>query len=305
MACATPVIIKKPNGEHIKVPCGECECCRHDFLRKFGYRMEQEALIHERKGYLSSFVLFTYDDINLPLTGADIDTVQKRIKVMRQYIARGEYVYRYTHNGVDYKEHIPIPAHSPDWKYFLVAEYGESTHRIHYHAVFFGLPPSFAAFFRKVWPYGFVFTRPLKPGGCQYVLKYVEKCRGDYKEAYTSQGLNPPFRIMSKGIGMSFFETNFKEIQKNRGYYHNGRIETPDKYVIAKYGLHLSPSEKYAKKHELERLAKINGYDYADDWLEEMSKIKEARYVAKKRLEGAPVDDRLVAKNNKMLSETT
>lgn len=91
-------------------------------------------------------------------------------------------------------------------RFFACGEYGERTHRPHYHALVFGVQDT--PHFRAAWPYGDrVWADPVTQGRINYVCGYVQKKFGtkeDFEERvdpetgeiYTYQ---PPFHLMSRG----------------------------------------------------------------------------------------------------------
>lgn len=60
-------------------------------------------------------------------------------------------------------------------RYYACGEYGERTHRPHYHAIIFGVYDYEAPAISKLWPYGGVAAGTVTPESIQYVAGYVCK----------------------------------------------------------------------------------------------------------------------------------
>jgi hypothetical protein len=124
MACEAPVEAWRPSrggplsfkppkdGHHwtpIQVPCGTCILCRQEQSRQWAVRIAHEASLHDQ----NSFLTLTYRDDQLPQRGSlDYSHLQKFFKRVR----KAGYQFRY----------------------YAVGEYGDTTHRPHYHVCMFG-----------------------------------------------------------------------------------------------------------------------------------------------------------------------
>lgn len=70
-------------------------------------------------------------------------------------------------------------------RYFMCGEYGDQTHRPHYHAIIYGFYPPDARplnkglyisdFLSQVWPYGYHTVAKVEPACVSYVAGYVDK----------------------------------------------------------------------------------------------------------------------------------
>ncbi len=101
----------KSTGLRMTVPCGQCTGCRLERSRQWAVRCMHEASLHED----NCFVTLTYSDSELPPFGTLVkEDFQKFVKRLRRRV------------------HARI-------RYFHCGEYGESSRRPHYHALFFGL----------------------------------------------------------------------------------------------------------------------------------------------------------------------
>lgn len=197
MKCVNPIFLKDRNklAGGIWVPCGKCVFCRKAISKEWGVR-----IVHELEYYKGNNVFFTltYDDENLPENGSLCKRdVQLFLKRLRKAI---------------YPEKI---------KYFYSGEYGDETLRPHYHFLLFGLDQNKKDLIEKCWEKGFI---DKKLGyvclrSANYCMKYLSKQTEEYKKFCKDNGLEIPFRDMSKGIGKRYALEN-KEI------YTEGRVQT-------------------------------------------------------------------------------
>lgn len=128
-------------------------------------RIELEASCYEE----SSFVTLTYDEPHLPANGS-LSSVH----------------WREFTKGIGFR-------------YFGCGEYGDRTHRPHYHFVIFGLRPGQAEDFCVArWPYGFVCVRPYSAAHASYVAAYVCKKMTRSDDERLPPGCEPEFARMSR-----------------------------------------------------------------------------------------------------------
>lgn len=218
MKCLQPVTVRfdslnfKIFDFHGKVglefPCGRCKACRMNRTREWSLRLIMEARSYPISDV--AFVTLTYNDEHLPLfdDGQFVvgnlfkRDVQLFIKRLRKFL--------------DY----PV-------RYFLVGEYGSLTSRPHYHALFFGLKPDDWDLIDKCWQNGFTLTKSFYDETAGYVAGYVQKklfSNDDYS------GLQPPFLLCSRGIGLEFFMQHVKQFSE-LGYIPNKGF----KFAIPRY----------------------------------------------------------------------
>lgn len=175
MVCVHPWTVRKKSGELVQARCGWCIACRITKSREWSLRITHEMV----KFPASSFVTLTYSpefcDFNLHK-----DHIQKLNKRLRK--------------------------HGFKYKYYLVGEYGDLFNRPHYHGIFLGLSVARArSVFAKYWPYGFVKVGFVEPASVNYVTKYVNKKIVSFIKGFKPYGtLQPPFSLVSKGLGRDF-----------------------------------------------------------------------------------------------------
>lgn len=192
-ACRNPFI-----SQGLAFPCGQCEPCLYNRRQVWAYRLQLEAMCHEH----SSFVTLTYDDEHLPGNASLCpEHVQSWLKVLRER-ERSEGRF---------------------FRFYLVGEYGEKTHRPHYHLILFGYKPCLRGRTRRdfvsgelrgsncccqcslifdTWSRGLIEVGEVNKDSCAYIAGYVLKKMTRFDDPRLN-GRNPEFCRMSnrKGIG--------------------------------------------------------------------------------------------------------
>lgn len=162
--CLNPINIKNPRQFYrlgldrltLSVPCGECLECRkqktNDWFVRLAYEYK-DCISHGGSVY---FVTLTYNNQSVPV----LDTTSDEFLVLND--VHGEFVDgvspvvpKFTHKGFNKKQVRNFFKSMRQWftcptlpkryrlnipdgvKYFLVSEYGGTTHRPHYHFLLF------------------------------------------------------------------------------------------------------------------------------------------------------------------------
>lgn len=155
------VFSEKKNCREVKIPCGGCIGCRVDKIDAWGFRCMAEASLHP----VNWFVTLTYDDNTLPvdesLDHRDWQLFAKRLR-----------------------------ARLGAFRFFMCGEYGENTHRPHYHALLFGVDlPDLrkcnsvysvrdlyqSDLLTDIWGKGFTTVGTVTHESARYVASYVMK----------------------------------------------------------------------------------------------------------------------------------
>lgn len=143
---------------------------------------------------VACFLTLTYDNDHLPSGGTlvkrDVQLFNKRLRKRLTY------------------------------RYYFAGEYGDTTHRPHYHAILFGVDvadlkllhagydPLSHGWFGHLseWPLGGVYVGGCTPQSCEYVAGYVlKKVTGKSSEKYyADRGVIPEFAMMSRRPGIGF-----------------------------------------------------------------------------------------------------
>lgn len=184
----------------IQLPCGKCIGCRLKYSRDWALRCVHEAKLHDR----NCFITLTYDDDHIhwsEITGEQ--TLYK--KDLQDFFKR-------------LRRHIE-PA---KLRFYACGEYGDVTHRPHYHAIIFGYDFPDKKFFKirgsyptyisdlltKIWKNGNTLVAGVSFDSCAYVARYVlKKLNGELaNEKY--EGIQKEFVNMSRrpGIARDFYD---------------------------------------------------------------------------------------------------
>lgn len=167
MQCLRPIKLKNPrykvldfyyNQNFIKtslpldysllVPCGKCRNCLKNKSRDWRARLISE-LSSNKDGY-SYFVTLTLDD-----SAYDYYCINSNVPV-RLFLER-------------YRKRV-----GRSLKHFIVTELGSETHRLHYHAIFFGSKLS-SDVLSKIWDFGFSHFGWCTEDSVSYIAKYITK----------------------------------------------------------------------------------------------------------------------------------
>ena len=218
------------------VPCGCCRACRINETTDWSVRALFE--LHDWKD--ASFVTLTYDDEHIPKNGS------LRKEELQDFFDRFQHKVKYEKGQ--------------KLRFFSCGEYGSHTHRCHYHAIIYGLNPdpfdpknNDRKLIQDSWKFcnsqmfewnshnynknaiNFVTRETI-----QYVAGYVQKKLKSFDaELYKKLGIEPPFRIMSRGLGLNYAKENADVLRENGFTYYNGcKVRIPryfrDKLQIEK-----------------------------------------------------------------------
>lgn len=235
------------------VPCGVCRACRINDTTDWSIRALFE--LHDWKD--ASFVTFTYDDEHYPKNGS-LDK-----EFMKDYWDRFQ-------KRIAYNKHSNI-------KYFQAGEYGDHTHRAHYHAIIYGLNPnpfdkhnedreiiaeSWQYCQKEMWNWNrFDYNKNainfVTRETIQYVAGYVQKKLKSFRAAeYDELGIEAPFKLQSRGLGLNYALENADMLRENGFTYYNGhRVRIP-RYFREKLGI----TKTFEEQEEEEDLLKVKNY---------------------------------------------
>lgn len=263
MACNRPFTIQHGPEKYL-VPCGWCRQCRIDRREEWTMRITSE--IAKNGG---AFITLTYNDENLPreLQKRHLQTFFKKFREITQ----------------------------KKIKYYAVGEYGEiggqtnkynnGLGRPHYHAIISGISPiKEKAAIEQAWGKGYIQTGGATHASIRYVLKYVEKQIVGRKQKEAYNGLEPPFCIMSKGIGREWLEQNIEQVEENEGIYYRGKIMPVPRYYkkisgIKGYQEQTRKREKILETMEQKHMDQEQARNY-------LGQMQENELIAKENLYG-------------------
>lgn len=247
MRCPYPILVKNKFGQVRNIPCGQCKACRLNKAREWSIRIMNEVQYHSN----SCFLTLTYDDKYLPSSGSLSKTaLQLFLKRLRK--------------SLDF----PI-------RYYAAGEYGDESHRPHYHLILFGLAPDDEIFKNRhydrkakgyqcnmsEWRFGMCFVGDVTYDSACYVAKYtMKKVKGkNAKQHYEDLGIEPEFSIMSlkPGIGAQYVRDNRNRLAK-REYVvgKNGTKYALPRFYKDKIVRNLADVEKRIREREKEQIDK-------------------------------------------------
>lgn len=198
----------------VNVPCRTCIGCRLDYARNWANRMLLELDHHNGKAV---FVTLTYNDASIPINHSKLDfdgfaplSLEGQLcpRDVELWLKRVRKFYRYT-----------------KIRYYLCGEYGDHTHRPHYHAILFGLcmddfdglypvmrnelgQLSYScASMESLWGNGYILIAPAEYRTFAYVSRYVIKKSYGYRQDNDPmlKYYEPEFSRMSRRPGLGAY----------------------------------------------------------------------------------------------------
>lgn len=229
----------------LEVPCGQCKWCRLNRSRQRALQCLHEASQHSQNAFLT----LTYDDSHLPPFGSLVKShFQLFMKRYRKWL------------------------NSHRISYYMCGEYGDQSHRPHYHALLFGHDFSDKKFLKsthsgdklytseklsQLWTHGFCTIGDLTFESAAYVARYVtkkmtgKKAALKYGEIVNIQtGEITPRRIPeyghpSHGLGKKWFAKYMDDTYPSDSVALRGKLMKPPKYYDKLYAeLHPEEFEK-------------------------------------------------------------
>lgn len=228
------------------LPCGQCIGCRLDRSRQWADRMMLE-LDHSK---VASFITLTYDDSHCPVGQVyDDGTVDYSLRKRDWQLFLKRFRKMFSPREI---------------RFYACGEYGDSTHRPHYHAILFGVavdelagdvlgynefhqPVFKSPILNKVWKNGEnCSVAHVSWQTCAYVARYVtKKLTGPRSIEYAVRNIEPEFSLMSRrpGIGGFFaldhpdlLGDSFVYIDDCHGEKNHVKVSMP-KYLFSKLEL--------------------------------------------------------------------
>lgn len=227
MQCVHPFYLRK---EHMYVPCGHCVACRIAKSREWSIR-----LLGELNYWISAcFLTLTYDELHVPLSlkKRDLQLFWKRLRKVVE---------------------------PRKIKYFSCGEYGEIYGRPHYHAIVFGVDWNDEDVIDKCWNKGFIKVGGVTAKSISYVTSYVMKkwSKDEEKKQYEEIGMEAPFQLVSRGLGLQFALDNHVQLQDDLGTTFNGKRVGLPRYYVRKLDIDTDIMREISKSANAEKVARI------------------------------------------------
>lgn len=182
-----------PPDETLVVPCGRCKPCQDARRAAWVFRLSREYKFNQDKRNV--LVTLTLNDDAYYYLVEDLATNHDDSRDVYT-----EYSSRWIKLFLDRvrKKYGYRP------KYFIVSELGSRTARLHFHGIFFDVPPTFDTDLPNLWKYGFTNCGDVRSvKGITYCTKYLTKT------VYNSYVFRP---ILRCSLRLGFRETEYTEL---------------------------------------------------------------------------------------------
>lgn len=284
MLCRNPFM-----ADNMAYGCGQCIQCRINRKRHWANRLVLESMSHE----FNCFVTLTYDDDHLPHAcgckrcsgnhpGGTLrpDDVTKWLKRVRFGL--------------------------PDRiiRYYYCGEYGDNTHRPHYHVMLFGVATIEEPYLQSKWPHGHLYIGECNAHTAGYVAGYVTKKMTSHEDERL-EGRHPEYARMSlrPGIGGLAADSLGDTLMTKEGSYAviqsegdapneirlGGRLQPLHKYIKARIrarvGLPKPGIESKASREARKRLQDLLGVKALSPAMEKKAAlINKTEHLARARI---------------------
>lgn len=247
MFCMNPYKPKswEHGGHHLLFPCRKCLICRIRTRNEWTSRMIFESFTSGK----SFFITLTYAPQHLPEGGSlNKRDLQLFLKKLRFHL-----------------EPLKI-------RYFACGEYGEKTHRPHYHLIVWGIDETHETLVSDCWSKGIIDFKPALPSAFRYVAGYVVK-------KYSKFGDSKEFTLMSRrpGIGFKFLETLSKYSDSTGTDVIHEYIYRGKKCILGSYCIKRMRKMKFTQEY-IDELNKILIEDYSHNLLTQSWDFLEGKY---------------------------
>lgn len=187
--CVAPIQLKKTKvKQNLKdtffmqqVPCGSCIECMKRRVNSWFVRLMSEY----NDATSAFFVTLTYAEDKLPLSDNGLMTLN--------YKDCQNFIKRYRKNSND-----------KNVRYYLVGEYGENTHRPHYHLIIFNVSDLNGLVSDWNNYHGLTHVGSVKPQSVYYTLKYAMKRIHKIRKRDPDDDRLPEKALISKRLGLNF-----------------------------------------------------------------------------------------------------
>lgn len=230
-------------GKWALVPCGNCIECRKSQRRNWANRLTLEKLYHKN----AIFATFTYDNEHIPM-GVYCNKETGEV-ITQNYTLQYKDFQDFIKRLRRYAEYHKLP-NAKNIMYYACGEYGDRTHRPHYHAIIYDFDMDKSKIklmsmsggkyvwksqeIEDIWKNGLTEFEDVNWNNCAYVAGYCIKKIGKTKDRariYEIQGQQPEKQWMSQGIGKKWIEENWSKVYPDdKIYLPNGKVAKPPRY---------------------------------------------------------------------------
>lgn len=212
------------------IPCKNCYACKLNYSAEWATRIVCEC----KKSEHNYFITLTYDDKHLPVAQNIIykDKIWENTGAISWFDGT-LWEDHWDKFKKDLRNHLRNHKNQTGMQYYMCGEYGENTHRPHYHAILMNCPLDISQFYKfhiddrfkmhwktkeleELWPYGMIDVAEVEWSSAAYVARYcMKKLHTKNIEAYCEEGKLPEFVRMSRKIGRTYYEEHKDELYKN------------------------------------------------------------------------------------------
>lgn len=247
--------------------CHKCAACIAQKRSEWTFRLLQEMKIATS----AYFLTLTYSDEHVPkdlnLSKEELQNFFKRLRVAQSKVTKSQI------------------------RYYAIGEYGENTHRPHYHIILFNVHNDVKPNLETIWKKGFIQLKPVNQARLHYVTKHQVVTMLELQEK------EPPFSLMSKRpyLGYSYVNKATKKYHKANPHYvsfHSGhKIPMPrvyKKHFFTKIQRQINAAEairlSVENENNLQAKYEKKGVNYFTRYSEiQKQKIKNQKRTSKSR----------------------
>lgn len=299
-----PIVFNRNEGftdMEVTVPCGRCTSCRLEYSRQWAVRCMHEQTQHKDAMF-----------VTLTIAPEHIQTVWDWKSAKKGEKRTKEKLNEHSISKVSLQRFFKRlrKQTGADIRYFACGEYGDTTHRPHYHAIIYGydFPDKMihtktkngdllfkSEQLQKIWGFGFCLIGEVTFQSAAYVARYVMKKRkGDpdtidpktgktNAEYYMIQDettgevftINPEFCLMSRkpGLGHGWLEKYKSDTNKDFITLNGNKMGLPKYYdsILQK------EDEEQFRKRKVKRFKRINQDEQLPVRMEAKRKVTEAK----------------------------
>lgn len=211
------------------IPCRHCWACHLTYSAEWATRIMYECQKYEH----NYFVTLTFNNNWLPI----LDKIEYKgdtyVNPEDGSWNEGSLWEPYMHKFIhDLRQYLQRVKKHTGLKYYYCGEYGETTHRPHFHIILMNCPLNTWEFddwyqderfklhwktneLQQYWRYGMIDIGEVEWSSAAYVARYcAKKLHTKNDEEYCKEGKLPEFVRMSRGLGMDYYRENKSKIYK-------------------------------------------------------------------------------------------
>lgn len=262
MSCEHPIrVYNKYIDKYLFVPCGKCNTCKNRRAKYWTDACERER----RNSLYTLFVTLTYDEYSLPyynVTGGfdDLSSDFSKVKYLQstrlhdkecmaiskelfdEDCDRDLFYFNLKNRGIPYASksdiqlfhkrlnkflHDNVTNKYQNFRYFIVSEYGSTTLRPHFHAIYFVNDKEVAREFHRCllscWKFGRLDCQFVEGTASSYVAQYINKL-SDLPSFYKASQIRPFFLFSRNPV----IGNGYEHTQSDEEIFNSGTVQKFD-----------------------------------------------------------------------------